>query len=1007
MPVPRRVPNLLSPFEENRMRPASILLTCAFACVPLAAHAQFQVPTFTRTNDAAPIGARGGVSADFNGDGWMDIATANNGPNTVAVYLNGGPAGGFLAARETAVGTGPFAIAAGDLNRDGIPDLVVTTPDNGAGTLEVLLMGRDGRASSHTIAAVGQSRGVALADVNRDGILDIVYSNYQSGAVTVLRGNGTGGFTSAGQTAVAAQPQDVVAADLNHDGFVDLLVAINSSTSLDVLYGSASGGFTRRSFYAGRRQNVLGVADIDLDGWLDVVVVSTETDRTSIMKGSASGLEMAGGTPTGNSPRSISSGDFNRDGHPDFAISNRGSNSVTVLLGDSISGSVVPSSWSADLPAGAGARPVMIDDFDHDGGVDIAVAAESAPQLSVLENSTVFEPTGFAFQRRMLRGSFVDGRTLAADFNENGQTDLLSHGVVLLDGKTSVNLPNRPDATVFDVEVGDYDRDGHTDALLALEWFDAAANSRFRGVELYRGNGHGGFAFAWGIGVDGLQALRVGDVDRDGRLDLVALAADHSGSRISVLRQAGGVPVETPLGAFASDLQLADVNRDGKIDAVVSHLDPGTIDVFLGDGTGRFASSAIVDIPFGADSVAVGDLNHDGRPDIATESGGLAFVVLQTAGGWAAPAEYSTAPPFDTPSGVLIGDFNNDGHPDLLSVGGALLPGRGDGRFGPMEPFAMLLTGGLAVDFDRDGLLDAVTIFDAILNVRGAQNHQPVARAGEDRSFVYDAQFSQDDGSLSGGESTDPDLHRLTYEWRDDTGAVFARSAEATFPPKRPGTYTFTLTVRDGRGGGDTDEIRITVTPTTEIVLHPAELESTLAGNWQRVADATAADGTRLFSPNANAPKVTAVVPNPSNYVDVSFIADPTQSYKLWVRLKAQSNGTGNDSIWMQFSGSVNAAGQPAYRIGTTSGLEVNLEECSGCGISGWGWEDDGWGAVNRNGGLLRFPDGGGQQLRIQIREDGVSVDQIVLSAVKYRTARPGSAKNDTVILPVTHHSVE
>jgi len=154
-------------------------------------------------------------------------------------------------------------------------------------------------------------------------------------------------------------------------------------------------------------------------------------------------------------------------------------------------------------------------------------------------------------------------------------------------------------------------------------------------------------------------------------------------------------------------------------------------------------------------------------------------------------------------------------------------------------------------------------------------------------------------------------------------------------------------------------------------------------------------------------PLVAAVVPNPANFVDVSFIADPTQSYKLWVRLKAQGNGTGNDSIWMQFSGSVNAAGQAAYRIGTTSGLAVNLEECSGCGISGWGWEDDGWGAVNRNGGLLRFPDGGGQRLRIQIREDGVSVDQIVLSAVKYRTARPGSAKNDTLILPVTHHPVE
>jgi hypothetical protein len=80
----------------------------------------------------------------------------------------------------------------------------------------------------------------------------------------------------------------------------------------------------------------------------------------------------------------------------------------------------------------------------------------------------------------------------------------------------------------------------------------------------------------------------------------------------------------------------------------------------------------------------------------------------------------------------------------------------------------------------------------------------------------------------------------------------------------------------------------------------------------------------------------------------------------------------------------------------------VNLEECNGCGVSGWGWEDDSWGAQNRNGMLLRFPEGGGQVVRIQVREDGVSVDQIVLSAEGYLTARPGTAKNDTTILDST-----
>lgn len=104
----------------------------------------------------------------------------------------------------------------------------------------------------------------------------------------------------------------------------------------------------------------------------------------------------------------------------------------------------------------------------------------------------------------------------------------------------------------------------------------------------------------------------------------------------------------------------------------------------------------------------------------------------------------------------------------------------------------------------------------------------------------------------------------------------------------------------------------------------------------------------------------------------------------------------------MQFTGSTDAQGNAVFRAGTSSGLAVNLEECSGCGLSGWGWEDDGWGAVNRNGVTLRFPQGGFQRIIIQTREDGVSIDQIVLSSEKYLTTRPGAAKNDSTILRFT-----
>ena len=161
-------------------------------------------------------------------------------------------------------------------------------------------------------------------------------------------------------------------------------------------------------------------------------------------------------------------------------------------------------------------------------------------------------------------------------------------------------------------------------------------------------------------------------------------------------------------------------------------------------------------------------------------------------------------------------------------------------------------------------------------------------------------------------------------------------------------------------------------------------------GRWSIVNDPSAASGVRAHDENLGAPKVTAPAAQPAGWVEHGFLADPTQTYKLWLRLKADNNHWSNDSVWVQFSGATDLSGKPAYCIDTTSGLAVNLEECAGCGVSGWGWEDDGWGAVDWAGVLLRFPEGGWQRVLIQTREDGVSVDQNVLSADKYGDGAPG-----------------
>lgn len=101
----------------------------------------------------------------------------------------------------------------------------------------------------------------------------------------------------------------------------------------------------------------------------------------------------------------------------------------------------------------------------------------------------------------------------------------------------------------------------------------------------------------------------------------------------------------------------------------------------------------------------------------------------------------------------------------------------------------------------------------------------------------------------------------------------------------------------------------------------------------------------------------------------------------------------------MQFSGSVNDTGAPLFRIGTTSSTVVNLEDCSGCGLSGWGWQDNGWG-IGVLGPEIRFATSGAQTIRVQAREDGFSIDQIVLSAGRFFHTAPGALKNDTTIQP-------
>jgi hypothetical protein len=222
-----------------------------------------------------------------------------------------------------------------------------------------------------------------------------------------------------------------------------------------------------------------------------------------------------------------------------------------------------------------------------------------------------------------------------------------------------------------------------------------------------------------------------------------------------------------------------------------------------------------------------------------------------------------------------------------------------------------------------------------------------------------------------------------------------------TWPKVPVGSYTLTAVATDNAGASTTSTARsISVTSGTlpaTIVLRAAGVPSTqVHGDWSLVASATAAGGIRLANPNRGAAKILTPSASPVSYFDIAFMADAGRPYHLWLRMRAQDDVYTNDSVFVQFSGAVTSTGAPTCRIGTAEAAVVSLEDANGAGVQGWGWNDNGWASV---GPHLYFSSTGTQRIRIQVREDGVSIDQIVLSPATYLSSSPGALKNDTTIL--------
>jgi len=652
---------------------------------------------------------------DLDGDGKPDMAVANSGSNTASVYKNTSTSGSvsFAAKVDFTAGSGPFSISIGDIDGDGKLDLAVA--NNASNNASVFrntsspgIINAGSFAARVDFAAGGAPQIISIGDIDGDGKPDLAVANFTDNSVSVLRNAsvpGTVSFAAKVDLTTAGQASSASICDIDGDGKPDVAATNYNGTSISVFRNLSTPAVLQTAASGNGNPITNGSVTTSLTNFTDFgnlnsignLIRTYSFQNTSTDSLSVDSIKMSGADPSSFIPGSITPAGKIAPGASKtftvtYVLSSLGIKNATVNIYSNIdSGSVclIQQTYTFAIKANQISNAPVVTSFSPQSGpAGTTVTLTGSGFNAITSNNIVFFGAALASVSATTDTSLTVNAPSGANYQYISITNLGSNltgyssmpfnetfpGGCKTEFAARVNFSTG--GTPYSVSIGDLDGDGKSDL--------AVANYASNTVSVFRNTSTtGGVSFATKVDFatgSSPKSVSIGDIDGDGKPDLAVTNSGASNS-VSVFRNTSS-PGVINSGSFAAKVDFAtgsspwsvsvgDINADGKPDLAVVNRVSQTVSVFRNTSTSGVVSFlSRVDFSTGPSpySVSIGDLDGDGKPDIAIANNGdntaSVYQNTSTSGGvsFAAKVDFSAG---SGPVSISIGDIDGDGKPDL------------------------------------------------------------------------------------------------------------------------------------------------------------------------------------------------------------------------------------------------------------------------------------------------------------------------------------------------------